>query len=233
MRQPSSFALSLTVVIQACCFTPQAPPEPAPVTTTPPPPQTAVAPVVGGAIGSGAAGCPELRTAIVGSFAREGVVEEYREDGSYTLNGMPGTLTWMRAGHAMIDVPAASFHMEYDLALADAMTLVSSDPNRIGAVATRTSPPPAIPPTCFDLATVWVGTWTPSGGGANEQYNADGSYAAPGVGQWSMPAPGRLHLVNVTGATSDYILGMASPGTALAVSLPPLAPAGIAYTRAP
>ena len=210
MRPPKSFALALVFGLQACCFTPQAPPEPTPAAPSPTPTATPtpspVAPVVGGALGTGAAGCPELRTAIVGTFAREGVVEEYREDGTYTLNGMTGTLTWMRPGHAMIDVPAASFHMEYDIALADAMTLVSSDPNRIGAVATRTTPPPAIPPTCFDLTTAWAGTWTPSGGGANEQYNADGSYAAPGIGQWSMTAPGRLHLVNVTGATSDYVL---------------------------
>jgi hypothetical protein len=209
-------ALSLA----GCCFAPQAAPAPAPVAPT------------AAASGPGAPGCPDLATSIVGTWAREGVVEEYRADGSYVLNGMTGTIAWMRPGHATIDVPAATFHMEYDLALADATTLVSADPNHVGAVATRTTPAPSIPAPCFDLSSAWVGTWSPSGGGPSERYDADGTYAAPGAGTWSFTAPGHLHLAGAGGANSDYVLGMASPSTALAVSLPPLAPAGVAYTRA-
>jgi hypothetical protein len=217
-------ALVCCLSLGACCFAPQPVPS---VATAPVVPTTAV-----GTSGPGAAGCPDLATAIVGTWAREGVVEEYRADGSYVLNGMPGTITWMRPGHAMIDVPAATFHMEYDIALADAITLVSADPNHIGAIATRSSPTPSIPSSCFDLSGAWVGSWTPSTGGTVERYDADGSYAAPGVGQWSFTAPGRLHLQNVNGTFNDYTIGMASPTTALAVSMPPLAPAGVAYTRA-
>lgn len=224
-----TLVLALGFVLGACCFGADARSSaPEPVA----PAASIVAPIPSFTTGPSAPGCPDLSVAIVGAWTREGVSEEYRADGTYTLNGRPGTVTWIRPGHAMIDVPSAAFHMEYDVALADAMTLVSSDPSQIGAIATRTTPPPAIPATCFDLSAAWVGTWTPVAGGESEQYSPDGTYAAPGIGRWSFSAPGRLHLVNVDGAASDYVLGMATTSSAIAVSLPPLGPLGVVYTRA-
>lgn len=186
-----------------------------------------------GVSGPSAPGCPDLSTSILGTWVREGFVEEYRADGTYVINGQTGTITWSRPGHAVLDVPSATFHAEYDLALADPTTLVAADANGVGSIYARTSPPPAIPAPCFDLAASWVGRWTPNRGGPEESYAADGTYAAPGTGHWSFVAPGRLHLAGDNGQNSDYVVGMATATTAIAVSQPPLAPAGVAYTRAP
>lgn len=211
--------LALSLALAGCCMGGAAPPSPTPASAA------------AGPSGPSAPGCPDIATTIVGTWQREGFVEEYRLDGTYVINGMPGTITWARPGHAVLDVPAGPMHAEYDLALADAVTLLAANADHVGSVYARTSVAPAIPPGCFDLTSAWVGTWTPSTGGAQERYGADGRYAAPGVGQWTISAPGRLHLVNENGATSDYFLGMVDANTALAVSMPPLAPAGVAYTR--
>jgi hypothetical protein len=218
--------LSMALGLSGCCMGggasttgPGAPEAPAPPT----------APV--GPRGPGAPGCPDLAASLVGTWSREGFVEEYRADGTYVINGHVGTFRWLAPGHALLDVPEGSLHVEYDLALADTTTLVAADPNGIGTIYTRTSPPPAIATSCFDLGTAWIGTWIPNRGGSPEQYDADGVYTAPGRGRWTFTAPGRLHLENDNGVTSDYVLGMASGTTALAVSLPPLAPAGTAYHR--
>jgi len=212
----TTFRLLAFLTLGGCCFAP---------TNTPDMPV--------GPSGPSAPGCPDLPTSIVGSWTRDGFTETYGADGSYTINGAAGTIQWLAPGHALLDVPSVPLHVEYDLALADATTLIAADPNHIGTVYTRSSPAPAIPAPCSALRAAWVGTWIPSTGGPNERYDADGSYAAPGVGRWSFSAPGRLHLVNDNGMTSDYIVAMSSVGTALAVSLPPLAPAGVAYRRGP
>jgi len=172
-----------------------------------------------------------VASAIVGTWSRPGYVEEYGADGSYVINGRRGTIRWLRPGHALLEVPEMAFRAEYDLALADASTLLAIDPNRIGSTYQRTSPAPAIPPACFDLRGSIVGTWI--GGPAPETYTADGRYHVLGDGRWSFVAPGRLQLVRDDGVTSDYWFAMPTPDVALAIPMPPLEPRGIAYARQP
>jgi hypothetical protein len=208
----------LALLLSGCCFGGAHAPAPVAAPASP--------------TGPTAPGCLPLATAIVGTWTRAGFVEEYRADGTYVINGQTGTIVWATAGRATLDVPG-TFHAAYDLALADPSTLLAADPNGVGSIYSRASPPPSMPAECFDLRTAWVGTWTPTRGGPPERYTLDGRYAAPGVGAWSFTAPGRLHLQNDNGIVSEYVVGLSSSMTALAVSLPPLPSAGVAYLRTP
>ncbi len=218
--------LVLAAFLGGCCFAPTAS---APAS----PPVVASAPAAVGPTGPAAPGCSDIATTILGTWSRDALVEEYGAGGTYSINGQPGTIVWARPGHATLEVPGSGFHAEYDLALVDATTLLAVDANGAGTVYQRTSPPPAIPAECFDLRTAWVGTWLPTLGGPPERYDADGHYQVVGAGTWSFTTPGHLHLVREDGVTSDYLIGMVSTGAALAVSLPPLPPSGVAYTRQP
>lgn len=205
------------LLVSGCCFAPTA----APVETP------------AGPSGPGAPGCPDLGTSIVGTWARAGFVEEYRADGTYVINGAAGTYRWISPGHATLDEPTHTFHADYDLGLADSTTLVAIDPNGVGTIYTRSSPTPSIPENCLDLRAAFARTWTPRSGGTPEVYATDGTYRAPGVGRWSFPAPGRLHLVRDDGVTSDYVVAMPSTAVMLAVTSPPGPPLGVAYAAAP
>jgi hypothetical protein len=209
--------VAIAVLLGGCCFGGGAS-APAPV-----PPATApVAPT----------GCPELQAAILGTWTREGFVEEYRADGTYVVNGRTGTFSWIEPGHAMLDVPDAQFHVPYHLGLADVNQLIAIDPSNIATAYVRSSPPPAVDAACYERRAAWVGTWI--GGPMPEAYAADGTYAIGSVrGQWSFPSNGRLHLQSTAGPAGEYWIAHVSPTAALAMPLPPLEPRGVVYTRQP
>ncbi len=202
-----------TLLLSSCCFgggaSPTPPPTSAPLEA---PPGT----------------CPDVATAILGSWSRTGFVEEYGANGSYTINGHAGTITWLRPGHALIDVPP-TLHTEYDLGLTDVNELIAVDPQGVGTVYARLSPPPPIEPACYDIRPRFVGTWLSSG--TPERYDADGTYQVAVHGQWSFTNNGHLHLASDEGVTNDYWFAIVSPTAAIAVSMPPLPPLGVVYTR--
>jgi hypothetical protein len=213
--------LAAALLLGGCCFAPTPSAAPAPVATTP----------VVGARGPGMPGCVAIATAIVGSWAREGFLEEYRADGTYLLNGRAGTYRWLRPGHAVLEIPEMGWSAEYDLGLRDARTLLAIDPSRIGTLYDRRSEAPAMPDACFDLTTSIVGTWL--GGPMPETYRADLTYQVAGAGTYSFPQHGVLRLVRDDGLASDYSLAMVTPDTMMAIPSPPLEPRGIVYTRQP
>ncbi|MDQ3037097.1 MAG: hypothetical protein M3Y87_32180 [Myxococcota bacterium] len=212
--------LAIAVLLTGCCYSPTASPD------TPTPAPSAPA----GPSGPGAPGCPDLTTAIVGTWTREGLVEEYREDGTYVINGVSGTYRFTSPGRAVLDEPSTGLHAEYDLGLADPMTLVAINPGNVALTYARSSAPPSIPAHCFDLGTAFARTWMPRAGGPPEVYSADGAYTVSGTGRWSFTAPGRLLLVrSADSMTTDYVVAMPSATTMLAVR----AGVGAAYDAAP
>jgi hypothetical protein len=212
--------LAVALLLTGCCFTPTASPG------TP----TAAPSVSAGPSGPGAPGCPDLTTTIVGTWTREGSVEEYRADGTYVINGVSGTYRFGSPGRVTLDEPSTGLHADFDLGLADAMTLVAIGPGNVGTTYTRSSPPPSIPAICFDLSAAFARTWAPRAGGPPEVYSADGTYTVVGTGRWSFTAPGRLLLVREgDGLTTDYVVAMPSATSMLAVR----AGTGAAYDAAP
>lgn len=176
----------------------ESPPEPSPSTTPAP-------------AASGDA-CPSVEQAILGTWSREGFVEEYRAGGVYVINGQEGTIRWLAPGRAFLDV--GTLHAEYHLGLTDVNELIAVDPSHIGSVYRRTSPPPAIPSTCYDLRARIPGTWV--GGTYTEVYGVDGSYRVNALtGTWQMTSNGRLRIETQSG-TGDYHWAMLSPTTAVA-----------------
>ena len=218
----STFALAAS----GCCMSasvpePRGPPPPA----APPPAGARAGGAPTPAAGPGTPGCPDLTTSIVGTWSTEGLVEEYRADGVYVINGVAGTYRFLSPGHAVLDEPSGGLHGEYELGLSDASTLIAIGANHIAMTYTRTSPAPVIPANCFDLTGSFPRTWLPRGGGTPELYSADGSYTVGGSGRWSFTAPGRLLLTRSDGVTSDYVVAMPSPTMMLAVR----AGQGVAY----
>lgn len=193
--------LCLASLLGGCCplFAPTEEESP------PAPTTTSTAPVV-------SAECPSIEQAILGTWSREGFVEEYRPGGGYVINGQVGTIRWLAPGRAFLDV--GDFHAEYHLGLTDVNELIAVDPSNIGSVYRRTSPPPSIPASCFDLRQRIVGTWV--GGTYTEVYGADGSYRVNALtGTWQTPSNGRLRITTQTG-TGDYHWAMLSPTSAVA-----------------
>jgi len=209
----------LAVVLSGCCFTPASPPtSTSPVTTVAPTPSDPAAPA-----------CPDLATNIIGIWSSASLVEEYRPDGVYVINGTAGTYRFTSPGHVVLDEPTTGLHGEWDVGVADASTLVGIDARGAALVYTRTSPAPAIPASCLDLSSSFARTWNPRPGGPPEVYGADGTYRVVGAGRWTFTAPGRLLLTRDDGMTTDYVVAMPSATTMLAVR----AGQGVAYDAAP
>jgi ABC-type sugar transport system ATPase subunit len=118
-------------------------------------------------------GCPTIELAILGTWSREGFVEEYRAGGVYVLNGHEGTVRWLGEGRVFLDVPP-DFHEEYTLALADRDLLLAADRGGVGTVYQRTSTPPTADASCWDVRDEIVGRWV--GGQFRELYEPDGTY---------------------------------------------------------
>ena len=202
--------LTIALLLTGCCFTPTPSPSPGTPTTAPS--------VPAGPSGPGAPGCPDLTTTIVGTWTREGLVEEYRADGTYVINGASGTYRFDSPGRATLDEPSGGLHAEYHLGLADPMTLVVIGAGNVGVTYTRSSAPPSIPANCLDLSASFARTWIPRAGGPPEIYSADGTYTVGTTGRWSFAAPGRLLLVRGSDSmTTDYVVAMPSPTLMLAV----------------
>lgn len=213
----------IALLLTGCCITPS--------TTNPGAP--GAAPAVGAApalTGPGGPGCLDVATALVGTWAREGLVEEYRADGTYAINGVTGTYRFTAPGRAALDEATTGRHAEFDIGIADATTMISIGEGNVGVVYARTSPPPAAAASCYDLSTAFARTWIPRIGGPPEVYAADGTYTVSGSGRWSFTAPGRLLLVRTgDGVTSDYVVAMPTPTTMMAVR----AGSGVFYDAAP
>lgn len=173
--------------------------------------------------------CPSIETAILGTWTREGYVEEYRPGGVYLINGHEGTIRWLGEGRAFLEV-LPELHHEYTLALADVDTLVASDPNRIGSFYQRVTEAPIIDRSCFDIRDEIVGTW--AGGSFSETYAPDGSYRVNDLtGTYRLDGNGLLHIQTGAGP-GEYYFAMTSPTTAIAMMREQLAPT-VTYTRAP
>lgn len=171
--------------------------------------------------------CPPIETAILGTWSRDGYVEEYREGGVYVINAQVGTIRWLGAGRAFLDVPP-NLHHEYTLALADTNVLVASDPGNVGTFYQRMTPPPAMDATCTDIRDEIVGTW--AGGAYAETYNADGSYRVNALsGTYRFDGNGLLHIETEAGP-GDYYFALTSPTSGVAMMRVQGAPA-VNYTR--
>lgn len=193
-----------------CCLTsaPDAPPPPVP---SPNAPHTAPVPTTPTAPSSS---CPTIEVAILGTWSRGDFVEEYRPGGVYVINGHEGTVRWLGQGRAFLEVPP-DFHEEYTLALADVNVLLAAGPDRVGTIYQRTSPPPAISPSCWDVHDAIVGSW--AGGPFAETYDADGSYRVNELaGRWEVRGNGIVHLETQAGE-GDYYFAITSPMTAVAM----------------
>lgn len=172
-------------------------------------------------------GCPSIADAIVGTWQRQGFVEEYRAGGVYVLNGREGTVRWLADGRAFLDVPP-DFHEEYTLALADEGVLLAAGSNRYGTIYTRTSPSPGYPTACWDVHQSIVGRWM--GGQFEETYGADGSYRVNDLtGTYSVGGNGLLHIETQSGP-GEYYFALTSPRTAVAMMRREGAPL-TSYTR--
>lgn len=201
MRHALLFGLAASLT--GCCplFAPEADEAPPPTSAT-----TATQPA------TPTAQCPTVEQAILGTWEREGFVEEYGPGGRYVINGNVGTIRWLASGRAFLDV--GTLHAEYHLGLTDVNELIAVDPSHIGSVYRRTSPPPSIPSSCYALRQRIVGTWV--GGTYTEVYNADGSYRVNALtGTWRETSNGRLHIETQAGV-GDYWWAMLSPTSAVA-----------------
>lgn len=173
--------------------------------------------------------CPAIEDAILGTWTRDGFVEEYRAGGVYVINGNVGTIRWLANGHAMLEVPP-NLHEEYTLALADEDVLVAGDPNRIGTIYRRTSPSPGHDRECWNVEDEIVGTW--AGGTFVESYAGDGSYRVNELtGSYHFLRNGLVHIETQAG-TGDYRFALTSPTTAVAM-LDQDGATMVEYTRTP
>ncbi len=205
-------AVAVTALASGCCFS-----SPAPPGVHAPGPQASPGT------------CPSIETAILGTWTRDGFVEEYRAGGVYVLNGHEGTIRWLANGHAMLEVPP-NLHEEYVLALADEGVLLASDPNGIGTIYQRTSPAPGYDRDCWNIEAEIVGGW--AGGTFVETYGADGSYRVNELaGSYHFTRNGLVHIETQSG-TGDYQIALTSPTTAIAM-LDQSGARVVEYTRTP
>lgn len=197
----------VSVLLGGCCLAGANEPPPAVPAPTP-------VPAVAAAPTPAPTGCPSIADAIVGTWQRQGFVEEYRAGGVYVLNGREGTVRWLADGRAFLDVPP-DFHQEYTLALADEGVLLAAGSNRFGTIYTRTSPSPRYPASCWDVREEIVGRWI--GGEFQETYGADGSYRVNDLtGTFSLSGNGLLRIETQQGP-GDYYFALTSPTTAVAM----------------
>jgi hypothetical protein len=174
-------------------------------------------------------GCPTIELAILGTWSREGFVEEYRAGGVYVLNGHEGTVRWLGEGRVFLDVPP-DFHEEYTLALADRDLLLAADRGGVGTVYQRTSTPPTADASCWDVRDEIVGRWV--GGQFRELYEPDGTYRVNELhGSYVVTGNGRVRIVTEAGE-GDYYFALTSPSTAVAMMQREGAPL-TRYTRVP
>lgn len=208
-----------TLSIGGCCLASSGPPTPPPAVPSPNPSPTSPLP----------ASCPTIELAILGTWSREGFVEEYRPGGVYVLNGHEGTVRWLGEGRVFLDVPP-DFHEEYTLALADRDVLLAADRGGAGTVYQRTSPPPPAEPGCWDVRDEIVGRWV--GGQFREVYEPDGTYRVNELhGSYVVTGNGRIRIVTEAGE-GDYYFALTSASTAVAMMQREGAPL-TRYTRVP
>jgi hypothetical protein len=191
---------SSALAVGGCCLASSSPP----AVPSPNPSPTAPAPV----------GCPTIELAILGTWSREGFVEEYRAGGVYVLNGHEGTVRWLGEGRVFLDVPP-DFHEEYRLALADRDVLLAADRGGVGNIYQRTSTPPAADPGCWDVRDQIIGRWV--GGQFREVYERDGTCRVNELnGSYVVTGNGRIRIVTEAGQ-GDYYFALTSPSTAVAM----------------
>jgi hypothetical protein len=202
-----SLAIS-TVLLGGCCLSGMSEATPPPAVPSPTPAPGPVAPRLP------PSGCPSIADAILGTWQRQGFVEEYRAGGVYVLNGREGTVRWLAEGRAFLEVPP-EFHAEYTLALADEGVLLAAGSNHLGTIYTRTSASPGFPAACWDMRDEIVGRWM--GGQFEETYGADGSYRVNELtGTYSVTGNGLLSIETQSGP-GDYYFALTSPTTAVAM----------------
>jgi len=210
--------IAATTLASGCCFS-----------STPPPGVPAPTSVGGLPAPETPPRCPPIETAILGTWTRDGFVEEYRAGGVYVLNGNLGTIRWLANGHAMLEIPP-TLHEEYVLALSDEDVLIASDPNRVGTIYRRTSPSPGYDRECWNIEAEVVGGW--AGGTFVESYGADGSYRVNELtGSYHFERNGLLHIETQAG-TGDYRFALTSPTSAIVMLDRDGAPV-VEYTRTP
>jgi hypothetical protein len=191
--RPLAPSLTVAIALASCALAPPAP---------------SLAP------GPRAFGCVPIEEAILGVWQRDGVVEEFRADGTYLLNGQEGAFRWRMPGHVVLD--AAGIHAEHVVGLTSLNELISADENLRGHVSGRISPPPSIPVDCYDVRTSIVGTWI--GGAAPVTFERGAGYAAGDrIGIWSMPANGHLSIRIEPEGTTNHLFAQLSDTTAMSL----------------
>lgn len=192
---PSWLALAIVVALTGC------------VESAPPAPELTPGPRT--------FGCVPIEEAIIGTWQREGLIEEFRGDGAYLLNGVEGAFRFRSPGYVVLD--AAGIHAEHVVGLTSVNELISADESGVGHVSARVSPPPPIPDDCYDLRSMIVGTWL--GSAQPQTFGRDSTWSSGDrAGAWSMPSHGHLAIrAPVSAAAVNYLVAQLSDTTALAI----------------
>lgn len=136
-------------------------------------------------------GCLPPARAVIGTWSHGTSAMELRADGYVLRNSLEGTYRWTDPGRIQIDVGGA--HEAFTLGVSNVVTMLLVDPDGHGAIWTRLSPAPPLPPLCYDVRGSLVGDWTD--GAVEEHFGASGDYRRGEVGgEWSMSDAGAIEL---------------------------------------